>query len=278
MAEYAIMAIEADYYQPMTEGSDGTLLTPTLMETNDIIITDSPILEPFWTIPNGGVFVSTDIDTSLPEPVDVEDTEYIINSGKSWKWLNEFSAKLVTLRIEKFFATQFYDQMTTGFYFVPNHDGDAFSNHDFHIINGTFDVTSEFASAQVTGAAGALKMNIHTNDEDGDDIDIIVGTKYWINVLFDGINEVAKLSVFDADNNFTEIAGSPSVAALQSNRQTFTMSWGRTDGHADSPTNTTFSYVGQIVIGLDSIEPIIPTAALPPVAGGDNWGSGGWGA
>lgn len=266
--------IEGDYYQPMTTGNDDDLLTPTIMETGDIIRLEDPTISAFWTNPNGEVFVSTDIDTQLPGPVDVDGTEYTINSGLSWKWLNEFQSKFVTIAIENSFSsTQFYDQMVIGCYFQAG-DGDAENFHDVIQIAGTFDVTAEFCVMQVHGIAGALKMNVHTNGPDGDDIDIIAGKKYWINLLFDGINEVGVLSIFDPANGFSEIAGSPSTTVIQLGRQTITESFGRTDAHGNNATNTGTSYVGQIVMGLNSNAPIIPTIGGGPSNG---WANGGWG-
>ncbi len=259
--------LKADYYQPMTDGNDDDLLTPLIMEAGDIVRLEDPTLDMFWTIPNDGVFVSTSLlDTTLPVPVDVDGTEHVIDSGKSWKWRDDTAAKLVTLTIEKFFAVQNFNQMTIGFYFkLGMGPTGAESVHDICIINGS--LGDEFSVAQVQGAAGSLTMNVHSfAGLDGGDIPVTSGRRYWGNLLFDGTGGVGKFSIFDPALNFAEIADSPSTTTIVTGKKTQVISFCATDGHARVAA-TTFSAVAQPMIGLDSTAPILPGSS----SGRERW-------
>lgn len=253
-------AIVADYYQPMTDGNDTDLVTPAIMESGDIIITDSPILEPLWTQTGNGVFVSTEKDMTLPVPVDVEGTEHTINSGKSWRWLNEFNGRYVELTIEKFFAIQNYSQFTVGCYYIPDHDTVFANFHDTIIINTQSG--SEFGVLQTNNAGGNLTINAHTSVGDSPSINITRGTRYWVNLLFDGTNEVCKVSVYD-DTNFQHIAGSPQQVGMIASQVSSTIRLGRTDGHTGNPNfgANNSSWIGQLVMRLSGNGPLLPAGA-----------------
>jgi len=280
MAEYAIMAVvSANIYQPITEGNDGDTVTPTNMAIGDVHDSDIQLV---WALTNT-VKVSTLIDTEIPGPIEVEDTEYSIDSGKTWRWSNKFQSNFVGLTIQNLSAaTQNYDKMTIGCLFVPGEDENFFNQHDAIIINGAgASPSSSFAVLQTNTVSGNFVIRAHSSVSFGstfsDPITVVKDTRYWVNLHFDGPAGKVRVAVYDA-SDFTELTGSPVEANMDVGEKTFTLGFGRTDAHGDNAQTEDFSELGQIIIDTTGVFPLIPTAAPPPVAGGDNWGSGGWGA
>lgn len=269
----ATTGFSAFIYQPMTAGDDEDLLTPTIMETGDIVELSDPTFDLFWTITGAGMFLSEDIDVALPAPVTVDSTEYTIDSGKSWRWLNEFNSKFVTLTIEKFFAIQNFSQMTVAAYYLPDHDTTFANFHDTITINSQSG--SEFGVLQTNKASGNLTINAHSALGDSATIAITKGTKYWVNLLFDSTNELCTVGVFDS-TTFEHIAGSPKSVAMGASEATSTISFGRPDGHAGNPSfgATNSSYLGQICFDVTGTFPLKPTVGSGSTKG---WNNSGWG-
>lgn len=282
MAEYAIMAVVvANIYQPITEGNDGDTVTPTNMGIGDVHDSDIQLV---WALTNT-VKVSTLIDTELPGPIEVEDTEYSIDSGKTWRWSNKFQSNFVGLTIQNLSAaTQFYDKMTIGCLFVPGEDEAFFNQHDAIIINGdTSGGSSAFGVLQTNTIGGNFIIRAHSavsySSTYSDPITVVKDVPIWVNLHFNGPAGTVTVAAYNS-TTYEELTGSPVVAAMDVGEKTFTLGFGRTDAHGDNAQTEDFSEMGQIIIDTTGVFPLIPTAAPPPsvVSSGVGWGGGGWGS
>jgi len=247
------------------------------METGDIVELSDPTFDLFWTITTGGsnpgVWLSTDKIVTLLGGVEIDDNINLIDSGKSWKWLNETNGNFVTLTIEKFFAIQNFSQFTVGCWYIPDQDTTFNNFHDTIIINSQSG--TEFAVLQTNKDSGALTINCHTAAGDSDSIGVTRGEKYWVNLLFDSTNLICKVGIFDK-TTFEHIAGSPVSVALATGQASSTISFGRTDGHTGNPTfgANNYSWVAQIVMDRTGQFPLKPGAGTSSAKG---WANGGWG-
>lgn len=272
----------ANIYQPITEGNDGDTVTPSNMAINDVLDSDIQLV---WALTNT-VKVSTLIDTELPGPIEVEETEHTTDSGKTWRWSNKYQSNYVGLTIQNLSAaTQNYDKMTIGCLFVPGEDEAFWNGHDVLLINGDAGGgASAFGVLQTNTIDSNYVIRAHSSKNwsstYSDPITIVKGTRYWVNLNFDGLAGTVTVAVYDA-SDYVELEGSPVSCAMDVGEKTYTLAFGRTDAHLDNAQTEDYSEMGQLIIDTTGTFPLIPTAA--PIVGGSvavggvGWGGGGWG-
>lgn len=274
--------IAGDIYQPMETGDDNDLLTTTIAETDEIIPTGDNSLD--WALFTSAAStikmrVSTDIDNTLPAPVLINGTEETINSGKSWEWGNKHESNFIQFQTKNGDGLSIvsHSQVVLGCYLYFDYSGTGVSNgHDIVAINS---LASRSCVLQVNNSGGTLKIRAHSSDGGGSTVSDYIAFDqrklYWVNLTWDGIGDTvngdAIVSVFDPANDFAHIAGSPIRANMGLATTAYQYKFGRTDAHGDNGllNITESSFVSQIILKVDSIEPILPTAG----GGGKGWGN-----
>lgn len=241
-------------YQPLTGGTDGDLITVPLLEASDINDSDIALV---WTKSTDGVWVSdSGMDTSIPAPVIVEGVEYDVSGAKSYRWQNKYQGKWFGLAIQDLFSSGlWFAQYTVGCYMKLDITETVTNGHDEITIqagDGT-----DFAVLQAIRPGDDLILRVHTNAGTSSGLIITPNKRYWMTLMFDSPNGLARLAVYDPTN--WSLVGTQELTLLTGKLASIVYLC-RRDGHGDSPavSEDSYSYVSQIMIKTDGTWPLLP--------------------
>ncbi len=251
-----------DIYQDMESGSDGNVLTASILAAS------SHGSGGTWNTAEGNLYVSTDSIgvRQLPMPVIVDGVTYR-NPIHTHSWMvpdNTIKQRIL------FSASDPHSKVTvSGFLTIGPHSGGG-NIYDAIVIDNTI-AGIPFTVAQIRdcGVSGAFNTCLEIEAYPGKtlhspDIRLVAGKTYWISVKFDGVLGLSSLSVFDPDNNFSPMgpvsASNPyGVVSVSNGLGVFNrIRFGRVDDHYVGPNTKTY-FSNLLIDWTNASFPLLPS-------------------
>jgi hypothetical protein len=246
-----LAATPVDIYQEMENGSNGNVLTATIMNAA------SHPTGTAWLVNSGTLWVSTAHHMDLPGPVTVGGVTYNGTGGtRTWMYNNNNNQNYVQVNFTS------SSRATLACYYTTATTVANTKQYDMIAIwglSGGFGVMQGVNS----GGGGGSQLRPHSKTSDGtvtfgNTIQVTASKTYWINLKYDSPAGTTSLAVFDPANGFAQV-GSTSVVASMSDTLN-KMQFGRLDSHGNLTTDTTQSWFGQILVDrTNAAFPLIPS-------------------
>jgi hypothetical protein len=252
----AANAVIVDVYQDCESGSNDDLLTSTIMNASNHGGGS-------WT--TGGSlpgFVSTNRVRQLPGTVTVRGGATYTDSGtRTWASNDNLDSAYVNLNLGAS-----YPHITIGCYLTVGPIAYASNNFDtIALLDGYYVVLQQYcpvysggpyirAHSCTSGWSGTVSSN---------NIKVVAGKTYWVNLNYDGATNECNVAVFDPDT-WTQVGNTVSCLAGFSTISCRKIRFGRTDAHGDNPYNDTQTNFDNILIDYTNAAfPLLPDTGGP---------------
>jgi hypothetical protein len=245
--------IPVDIYQNMESGNNGDPLTSLIMNASH----HGPGT---WTSTPGTLWVSGAHSRPLPGPILIGGTVYDEGDGsRSWTFLDAYQLNSVSLTLPSTPA-----RVTVACYLTVGPTCLFWNQFDVLAFEGL----SIFSILQLRGddAAGPY-LRAHSRIADAtstfspDQIKVIAGKTYWVNLQYDGPAGKTRVAAYDPDNGFMQV-GTVLVTDSTADAGIQYFSCGRCDSHGDNPDCTTRSYIDTIIVDYtNGVFPLLPSRA-----------------
>jgi hypothetical protein len=228
-----------DLYQDVESGKDGDLLTPELVSAS----CHGGAAK--WSV-EGKLWVSTKNARALPAPVVVGGKVFAgTEATRTWMFKDSDDRNYVECQ----FAEP-HPRITVAGYYTPG---------------VTIPFANQFDTIALTGMQAFAVLQTRNDDRKGpylrghsctegwkttfspDQIKIVPGKTYWVNLHFDGEKGEASVAAFDPEKGFEQV-GETVVAQSWPGSAMLRLAFGRYDRHGDNPKAETQSYFGQFVV------------------------------
>jgi hypothetical protein len=254
LAGSIVVATPVDLYQDMQTGTNGDLLTPALMN-------GSSHGGGAWSVGRGEVWVSTNKGRDLPGPVIVGGTSYTGKAAtRSWMFNDNKSLNYVVCTLPGS-----YPKITVACFYTPG---------------VTIRFANQFDTVCMTGNQGFSVLQTRNDDGKGpyfrahsctagwkttfspNQIKIVPGKTYWVNLHFDADQGKTSVAAFDPDKAFAQVGDVVVADSWGHSTGIRQIRFGRADNHGPNPTASTQSYFSRILIDYSH-------GAFPLVPAGD---------
>lgn len=245
--------VPVDIYQSMEGGNGGDPLTTAIMNASHHGLGS-------WAPTAGTLWVSGANSRPLPGPIKVGDATYTPSDGtRSWMYLDANDLNFVTLTLPSACP-----RVTVACYLTIGPTCLFWNQFDTLVLEGL----SVFSVLQLQGdgAAGPY-LRAHSRTGDGtstfspDQIKVVAGKTYWVNLQYDGPAGKTRVAAYDPDNGFMQV-GPVLVADSVADAGIEYLSCGRCDSHGDNPECATQSFIDEIIVDLTTaVFPLVPGIA-----------------
>jgi hypothetical protein len=243
-------AIPVDIYQDMESGSSGNTLTSTIMNASNHGAGS-------WSI-NGGMWVSNNNSRSLPGPVIAGGVTYP-GTGGTRTWMLNDNEDLNYVAVD---FGSYHSQITVACYLTVGPTCLFWNQFDTILLHGN----EGYAVLQMRGEdAGGPYFRAHSctagwvTTFSPDQITVVAGKTYWINLHFDGIEGKTYVAAFDPDT-WTQVENTVVAEAVPDSTMSGRVEFGRCDSHGDNPGCPTQTYFNHILIDYTNAAfPLVPS-------------------
>ncbi len=245
--------VVVDLYNPaQPSGKVGEACTAAMLQAN----MKSSGYSAVWSI-TGTVLCSEKYPRSFPAPLRIGGRDVRVVGTRCLEVPDSSKDNKAILIVEKYAK---YAKQTIAAFVTPGGPYKEFRRFD--TIGG---FGNPWFIAQTSHKGGKVYFNSHGQDDKrstyGPLIAVKPGKTYWVNIHFDGVADMCKLSVFDPDNNYALVGTSDCVtgrSAAHPTKSEALYKFGRGDGIAQgSPGGSTF--FSHIMIDItDGTYPLFP--------------------
>jgi len=255
LAASVFAATAVDLYQDMASSANGDRLTPALMSA-------SSHGRAAWSVGRGDIWVSANKARDLPGPVAVGGTSYAGKAAaRSWMFHDDNPLNYVACTLPGS-----YPKITVACFYSPG---------------VTIRFANQFDTICLTGNQGYSVLQTRNDDGKGpyfrahsctagwhttfspEQIKIVPGKTYWVNLHFDADRGKTSVAAFDPDKAFAQVGDVVVADSWLHSTGICQVRFGRGDHHGSNPTAKTQSYFGQILIDYSrGAFPLVPTGEV----------------